>query len=118
MIEKVALSDRYLTWTFSNGAGPNQLGFIVLWFDPRSEKSAQEQANDGYLQTGGCPFLPTKASFTLVEEDGEYRLEHPEDPPMRELARTKIRDETIVLFDYAWMAIIQPDGSHVISRVD
>jgi hypothetical protein len=96
---------------------PNVIGFLghMLW--DNNPRSAQEQLDAAYAHGGG--FRPFNG-FRLKHwgEEGRAELVYPEDPPMRELSRCKLRDETIIMFDYAWVAVVQPDGSFVVSRMD
>jgi hypothetical protein len=106
-------------WSFSNGARPDHIGMILTWFRNDEEGTpAIEQANSGYLNTGGCPFEPTAVKFELDSSGEEYALRYENDPPLKELARTRIGEETVVVFEYAWVAIIQPDKTFVVSRCD
>jgi hypothetical protein len=106
-------------WRFAAGVTPNQIGFIPDWFRNGDDvPPAQEQANAGYMQTGACPYTPTSVEFKLVRRGDVYELQYPEDPPYKEMARTTIGDETVVVFEMAWVAIIQPDESFVVAHCD
>lgn len=88
------------------------LGLIPFWLDDASEKTAQEQLNDGYHQFGG--FQPFKG-FELQDDNS---LKYPGDPKMKPLAEAKLRDETILFYRSAWVGIVQPDRSFVVARMD
>ena len=45
-------------------------------------------------------------------------LRYPGDPAYAELSRTQIRDEVVILFECALVAIVQPDESFVVTRMD
>ena len=45
-------------------------------------------------------------------------LQYPEDPPLAPLAETKLRDEIIRVYHSSYVAIIQPDGSFLVCRMD
>lgn len=78
-------------------------------YDPRS---AKEQLHDGYAHGGGWrPF----SRFTM---DSNECLCYPGDPPQRPIAELRLRDERIVLYEHAWVAVIQPDGSYEVCRMD
>jgi len=47
-----------------------------------------------------------------------HKLRYPGDPILAPLAQAKLRDELIVFYRHALVAIIQPDGSFEVSRVD
>ena len=42
----------------------------------------------------------------------------PGDPPFRALAYAQLRGERIIMFQSAFVAIVQPDGSYEVSRMD
>jgi len=92
-----------------------RLGILPQFFDEADPRPAREQINENYAHGGGWhPF----EGFELGQDKKGYYLDYPEDPPMREIARAKLRDETIVLFQYDWVAIIQKDGTFEIASVD
>lgn len=45
-------------------------------------------------------------------------LRYPGDPPMKPIASATLRDELILLYPYAWVAVVQKDGSANIARLD
>lgn len=92
-------------------AGP----FLPTFFSEDDPRPAKEQAHEAYAHGGGWwPF----EGFELVKVGEKYQLQYPEDPPVRELSRAKLRDETLVFFEFSWFAIIQPDGSFQVARMD
>jgi hypothetical protein len=86
------------------------LGFIPSFLDENDPRPAREQFNEAYV-SGWSSFK----GFTM-RPDGD--LEYPGDPPTRLLAWTKLHDETIRVYEHAWVAIVQSDGSYEISRMD
>lgn len=100
-----------MTWTLKHPQATfEMLGFIPSFLDDNDPRPAKEQFNANYV--GGWNPFP---GFTM-QPDGT--LSYPSDPPTRLLAETKLRDEIIRFYEYAWVAIIQPDGSFEISRMD
>lgn len=100
-----------MTWKFYRGAF--DLGYLPMIFLASDPRPAREQANDRYRHGGGWQ------PFQGHRFDARRRqLCYPGDPPMRALAETKLRDETIILFEADWVMILQPDGSHEIARMD
>lgn len=92
------------------------LGILPMFFNEADPRSAKEQCHERYAHGGGWnQFNGFKLHKTEI---GRYHLQYPEDPPMREIARAKLRDETIVLFDNSWVAIIQPDEGYEVARID
>lgn len=95
-------------------------GYLPLLLDPRDPRSPQEQLNETYAHGGGWNSFE---GFTLqrnVGGDGReyFSLHFPGDPPMREISRAQLRDKTIVLFQYSWLAVIEADGTYDVARVD
>ncbi len=90
----------------------DHLGLLPQMFDDLDPRSAKEQANDNYRHGGGwCPFV----GFTLLP-DGN--LKYPGDPPTKLLYVAKLRDEIIRVYEWAWVMIMQADGSYEIARMD
>lgn len=100
-----------MIWKLKNARALCQLGFIpefVSYADPRP---AREQFNTNYAHGGGWrPF----SGFTRTKAG----LEYPDDPAMKLLASTHLRDELIEVYQYSWVCVVQPDGSYEISRMD
>lgn len=90
--------------------GPVDLGFLPQWLDADDERPAAEQISKHYAS-----WLPFKGPVTLGKK---YELEYPGDPPLFPRAGTKLRDELILLYDHSWLAIIKPDRSFEVARVD
>ena len=102
-----------MTWKMIHPqAGPEMLGYLPSMVSDLSPKSAREQFNDAYSFAGG--WTPFKG-FTMLPD---RNLSYPGDPPTQLLAETKLRDETILFYDHAWVAIVQPDGSFEVCRKD
>lgn len=92
------------------------VGFIPTFLSADDPRPAKEQIHEGYAVGGGWrPFQ----GFTLHEDsNSEYFLFYPGDPEFHELSRAWLRDELILYFDCSWVAIVQPDGSWEIARLD
>jgi hypothetical protein len=89
---------------------PNMLGYIPSFLREADERSAREQINSGYIGK-----WHPMGGFTMLANGN---LKYPGDPPTQLLAETTMRGETIRFYDYAWVAIIQPDGSFEVARLD
>lgn len=87
------------------------LGYIPDWLSEANPKSAREQLNDGYAFGGWRPFR----GFKLRHDNA---LLYPGDPPTIPLAQAKLRDELIVFYSHSWVAVIQPDRSFEVCRMD
>jgi hypothetical protein len=93
-------------------ANMEMLGLIPEFLDERDPRPAREQIDQNYRHGGGWQPFP---GFTMLP-DGD--LSYPGDPPTRLIAETHLRDETIRFYDCSWLAIVQPDGTFEVSRVD
>jgi hypothetical protein len=91
-------------------ATPGMLGYLPQFLSERDPRPAREQFDTNYVHGGWCPFK----GFTMHDNG----LKYPGDPPMPLLAETKLRDEIVRLYQCSWVAIIQPDGSYEIARMD
>lgn len=84
-------------------------GYIPSWLDDANPKSAKEQLKDGYGSWDhfdGLALLPNDC------------LKYPGDPPLVPISEILLRNERIVLYPSSWIAIIQPDRSFEVSRMD
>lgn len=92
----------------------NHLGFIPMFVSEDDPRHAREQFDAGYAHGGGWnPFGQGKWKMLA-----SGNLLYPEDPPTELLFEAKLRDETIRVYDYGFVAIVQPDGSFEVSRMD
>lgn len=91
-------------------AHPDMLGFIPSFLDESDPRPARDQFNERYWP-GWIPF----DGFTMLE-NGD--LSYPSDPPTRLIAETNLRDEIIRFYEHSWVAIIQPNKSFEVCRVD
>ena len=86
------------------------LGLIPYFLDADNPASASTQFNKAYV-SGWSPFQ----GFKLLPNNV---LTYPGDPPTHPLAVAHLRDELIVFYEHAWVAIIQPDRSFEVCRMD
>lgn len=104
------------------------LGFIPYFMDENIPTDARHQINANYQHGGGWHDVkgfglgnsisamerhvhPSKLVKYLV-------LQYPGDPPLHPIAFATLRDETIVVYPHAFVAIFQPDYSYEVSRID
>lgn len=92
---------------------PQRAGFLPHFAGENDPRSFQEQVNERYIG-GWNPFH----GFTLGGNSEKYFLAYPGDPPMREVARAKFRNQTIVLFQYDWVAVIENGKLVQVARLD
>ncbi len=97
---------------------PEMLGLIPDFIHDDDPRPAARQIDERYAHGGGWRpmpgwrFIPTDQSLQYLKGD-----DGPEDP-MPVLARCRFRDELICFYPHAWVAIIQPDDSFEVSRMD
>ena len=91
---------------------PEMLGLLAYWLDDEDPCPAKDQFNGHYAHGGG--WRPMKG-FKLTANN---KLLYPEDPPLVPLAQAWLRDELVVFYEHAWVAIIQPDRSFEACRMD
>lgn len=88
------------------------LGFLPSFLHTDDPAPAAEQLGEGYRFAGG--WRPQKG-FKLTDSNC---LQYPGDPPLRPMAETKIRDETVYLFEGSFVAVVQSDRSFEVCRMD
>lgn len=94
----------------------NAVGYLAMFFSEMNPKSAREQANDGYQHGGGWfpfPGMDYYPDRLVYPGSGGYP-----DEVYRLVAYARLRDETIRLYDSAWVAIVQSDGTFEVARMD
>lgn len=102
-----------MKWEFLHLKAHQLVGYIPDFVDDRNPASAAEQFNHNYNHGGGWrPFQ----GFTFNPE--RLTIKYPGDPALKAIARAKLREETILVFEDAWVLILQPDGTFEISRMD
>lgn len=101
-----------MIWEFLDPRLPaDGLGFIPEFLTPGDPRCAREQIHDRYI-SGWQSFDGFHMDKTT------YELTYPGDPPMKPLARSWLRNELLLFYDCAWLAIVQPNGSYEIARLD
>lgn len=101
-----------MTWQLHPRCTMEHLGFIPAWLSGDDTASAVERLHRGYSFAGG--WQPMRG-FKLTDKN---HLLYPGDPPLRPIATTKLREETICVYDHSFVAVIQPDRSFEVSRMD
>lgn len=87
------------------------LGYIPSFLSENDPRPAREQIIDNYV--GG--WLSFKGF--VLQSDG-LTLKYPGDPALLPLWQAELRDETIVVYQHAWVMIKQKDGSFEVARLD
>lgn len=89
------------------------LGYLPSFLLEEDPRPAKDQINERYTFGG---FRPAKGNGFTLHADNSFS--YPGDPRQHPLAQTQLRDELIVLYPYDFVAIIQPDRSFEIARID
>lgn len=101
------------TWIRMNPrATLDHVGCIPEFLSESDPDSAVQQLHKNYAHGGGWHSLP---GFTLGDD---CSLRYPGDPPLRPLWRTRLRRELIIVYECAFVAVIQSDRSFDVSRMD
>lgn len=94
---------------------PESLGLIPMFLSLDDPAPAREQFDGNYAHGGGWQPM---SGWHLDEDFTLSYRDEPADPPLSPLAIAEFRDETILVYPYAWVVILQQDGSFEISRMD
>jgi hypothetical protein len=89
------------------------VGIIPDMLDPSDPRPVKEQLNEGYAHGGG--WHATVVDFKLGEDDS---LHYEGDPTLLPVVEIRVRHERILIYQHAWVAIIQPDRSYEVCRMD
>jgi hypothetical protein len=89
------------------------VGLIPTFLDGNDARPAVEQFNARYQFGGWDPF--GQGQFKLVEGLG---LSYPDDPVLAPLYGTKLHGDIVVLYSAGIVAIIKPDLSFEVARLD
>lgn len=90
----------------------DHLGLIPGMLDENDPAPAREQLDAAYQHGGGWRPFP---GFKLRSDNS---IKYPGDPPYPPLAVSALRDELIIIYEHGWVAIIQPDRSFEVCRMD
>ncbi len=93
--------------------GRDLVGWIPMFLKEDDPRPAREQFNQRYAHGGGWNPFP---GFTY--DAAKLTITYPGDPPYRAVAKIELREEMILVFPHAWVAIVQPDGAIEVSRMD
>lgn len=109
-----------LTWTLKHPRMTMEhLGLIPTFLSEDDPRPAAKQIDVNYHFGGG--WSPMKG-WRMTPETGVISYGDPSapdaDPPLPVLAETRLRNEIILFYESAWVAIVQPDGSFEIARLD
>jgi hypothetical protein len=89
------------------------LGLLPEFFSEADPRPAREQIHEAYAHGGG--WSPRGSwSYSPLNDVIEYLG----DRPLQPIAKATLHGEKIFLYESAWVAIVQPDGSFEVSRCD
>ena len=92
---------------------PYHLGFIPQWLMEEDPRPAKIQLDEKYRYGGGWqPF----SGFKMNPKT--YGLTYPDDPEMHPFAAIFFREEIILMYPHSWVAILQPDETFEVCRMD
>jgi hypothetical protein len=92
-------------------ASIHALGYLPNFISDNDNRSAKEQIDDRYI-SGWHEFK----GFDMNPETNA--LIYPGNPDYPPLWSRKLREETIILYQHSWVAIVQKDGSFEVARID
>jgi hypothetical protein len=95
------------------GVHPETAGLLPGFFSELDPRPAREQIDSGYQHGGG--WRPQKG-FTF--NPATFTMQYPGDPLFKPLAWAFLREELLVIYEHEYLAIIQPDESFEIARVN
>lgn len=90
----------------------DMLGYLPSFLSEHDPRPAKEQIHENYQHGGG--WNPMQG-WTLGPAN---TLTYPGDPPLPPIAKYRLREELILLYPSSWLAIVQPDRSFEVARVD
>jgi hypothetical protein len=91
----------------------DEVGLIPGMLDPLDPRKAVEQLHAGYSHGGGWRAFH---GFTMDPET--HVIRYPGDEPLAPRAMILFREESIFIYPCAWVAVVQPDKSFEICRMD
>lgn len=86
------------------------LGFIPSFVNVDDPRTAKEQIHENYV-SGWHDF-----KGFVMEPNGD--LSYPGDPDTKLLWEGRLRQERIRVYESAWVAIVQPDETYEVARLD
>lgn len=94
-------------------ASMEMLGLIPEFINENDPRPAREQFDTNYAHGGGWHPL---AGWEF--DPASQMIKFPGDSALPPLVETQFRDETIIVYPYAWVLILQKDGSFEVARMD
>jgi hypothetical protein len=89
------------------------LGYLPGFISEDDDRPLAVQLDASYQHGGG--WRPMQG---WEFNKGSGTLHYPGDDPLLPIAMTKVGDETMLVYRYAWVVIAQKDGSFEVCRMD
>lgn len=100
-----------MLWVELNQVPWDALGLIPSFLSPDDERPAAEQIASNY-----CGGWDSFKGFTFNPDT--WALSYPGDPDLLPLFTATLRGEAIIVYQSGFTAILQPDGSFDVARLD
>lgn len=97
---------------------PGAAGIVPMFLCPDDPRPAKTQINEGYAHGGGWRKFDGFTALIDWNDPRGSQLDYPGDPPMLAKAYCCFGEELVILFVHDWCAIVQPDLSYEIARLD
>ena len=97
---------------------PEDLGLIPEFLDEKDPRPAKEQFAEKYAHGGGWHPIEGFNVTRRGHGNGGIVLKYPGDPALEPIAFWAFRDELIVVYPYALVAIFQAGGEYEVARMD
>lgn len=101
-----------MEWT-----NPERAGLLPLIINPHDTRSVKEQIEVNYAHGGGY-FAMHGFKLHDHKKVGQAFMTYPGDPKFHEVARCRVGDELVILFDCAFVAIVDSKGRFTVTRMD
>lgn len=89
------------------------VGMIPDFLSDYDDRPAAVQLDANYQHGGG--WRPLKG---WVFDPATSKIKYPGDPSVSPVAETMLRDERIIVYTDAWVAIVKADGTYEVARMD
>lgn len=89
------------------------LGFLPELINASDPRKVEDQVNANYQHGGGWSPL---AGWVYNPVDNS--ITYPGDVSEVPLASLQVNDEQVFVYNYAWVCVVQKDGSYAVARMD
>ena len=103
----------FTEWVTNHPKAYDYLGFIPGIISALDPRSVAAQIDTGYIHGGG--YQPMQG---FKYDPVNRTIKYPGDPAYQPVAWSQINDELVIVYPYAWVAIVQKDGTFAVTRMD